>query len=343
MHLSAELVEECRAAEQDEQLQHAPGTALQQHRGDVAGDGRRGERRVHLEVDAHGQHGGLHHEAEEHQHDGGRDSRGGKLHQRRANLGQLEGAGFGPDQGEPKEQEARANRVEQEVFEGFEPGGLGFLMGDCRPQRPRTHQLPEGEEAEDVLRLGHAEEPGDHHGERREETSLRMTVRKIGGGVQHVECAHTRDQHCEAEGEKIVARCFEDDAAERCDQHGNGKATGPGHRHAANQEHRHGAGHRYACTQGPVRHEAGQRQALQRAAHRRKIANVAYEAQLIARREAAEDNRRREHAHGREHRGGSLADACLAFIGVVEEEADNAGVVDHPDDAAEQHERGDAA
>ena len=74
--LAAELAEQRRAAEHDEELQHAPRAALQQHRRDVAGDWSRSERRVHLVVDAHRQHRRLHHQAEEHQHDARRDDCG---------------------------------------------------------------------------------------------------------------------------------------------------------------------------------------------------------------------------------------------------------------------------
>ena len=157
--------------------------------------------------------------------------------------------------------------------------------------------------------------------------------------MQHVERADARDQHGEAERQKIIAPCLGDDGDERDDEGRNGKASGPYCRGIADEQHEDGADHGDRCARGPVGDEARQRSAGDRASQRGEIADLADQRQLRARRDAAEQNRRREDADRNKHRGRRLAHACGAFIRIVEQIADDARVVDDGDDSAEQHQR----
>ena len=297
---------------------------------------------MHLIIDAHRQHRRLHHQAEEDENHARRDRLRRQFAQSRADPGEFERSRMRRDQRQAEEHEARADGVEQEVLEALAPRRRGLFVGDRRPQSPGAHQLPEGEEAEDVLGLGHADQARDHHRERGEEAALPVAVGEIGGRVQHVERADGRDQDGEAEGQQIVATVLCDHADERGDQRRDRKPPGPDRRDAADEQHGDGADHGDRGARRPVGDEARQGSTGDRALERGEVADALDQRELPARRDAADHNRRRQRADRRQHRGGRLAHGFVALVGVIEQEADDASVVDDRNDSAEQHQRGDA-
>ena len=133
-----------------------------------------------------------------------------------------------------------------------------------------------------------------------------------------------------------------DHADERRDQGRDGEASRPDRGDAADQQHGDGADHGDRGARRPVGDEARQRSAGDRALERSEVADALDQRELPARRDAADHNRRRQRADRRQHCGRRLAHGFFALVGVIEQEADDASVVDDRNDAAHQHQRGDA-
>ena len=121
-HALFEAVQDARQgktpAQQHEELDQADDGALQQHRGYVAGHRRGGQGRVHLPVNAEGQLGGLHHKAHGQQGHAQPGRARGQVGHKPGQQAGVEGR-EGPEHAEAHKEEARAQKVEEKVLEGF--------------------------------------------------------------------------------------------------------------------------------------------------------------------------------------------------------------------------------
>ena len=135
------------AAQQHEELDQAEDGALQQHGGNVAGNGRGREGRVHLPVNAEGQLRRLEHKTrcqQGHAQSNGERRQVGHVARKQAGVERRGRA----QHAEAYEQKARAEDVEAEVFEGLAQRGFVPFVGDGQVERPGAHNFPEQEEAQ---------------------------------------------------------------------------------------------------------------------------------------------------------------------------------------------------
>ena len=159
---------------------------------------------MHLPVDAEGQLGGLHDEADGQQGGAAPDHPAGQQEE----LGQVlhgpggEGCGRAEHTDAHKD-EAGAQHVEEEVLEGFAQRCLVAFVGDGHVERPRAHDLPEQEELEEVGAGGHAHQTAAHGGEGAVEAPLGVAVGHVALGVEDVQGADERHDEGEAVAQGI--------------------------------------------------------------------------------------------------------------------------------------------
>ena len=189
--------------EDKEQLAEADDGALQEHGGDVTGNRRGSDRRVHLPVNPDGELGGFHDEADGEQSEAG--AQGTALRENASELGSGEhGHGSAAaDDAHTDKDEACAGNIEQEVFEGLTDRDPVTFMGEGHIQGPGAHDFPEHEEAEQSLAGSHADKTAAHGREDAVETPLGVALFHVADGVGHIEGAKSRHNDGEGVGQVV--------------------------------------------------------------------------------------------------------------------------------------------